>query len=153
MFSDIVESTTQLAELGDERWRSRLALHHAMVRRQLDAFRGREISTSGDSFLALFDKPARAVQCAKAIRGGLRAEGIEVRIGLHTGECELAEGDISGIAVHAAARIQSGAAPGEILVSQTLRDVTAGSGVVYEEAGERALKGFEERWRLFSVPG
>ncbi len=153
MFSDIVESTTQLAELGDERWRSRLALHHAMVRRQLDAFRGREISTSGDSFLALFDKPARAVQCAKAIRGGLRAEGIEVRIGLHTGECELAEGDISGIAVHATARIQSDAAPGEILVSQTLRDVTAGSGVVYEEAGERALKGFEERWRLFSVPG
>ncbi len=153
MFSDIVGSTAQLAELGDERWRRRLALHHAMVRRQLDAFRGREISTSGDSFLALFDKPARAVQCAKAIRGGLRAEGIEVRIGLHTGECELAAGDVSGIAVHAAARIQAACAPGEILVSQTVRDVTAGSGVVYEDAGERVFKGFEETWRLSSVPG
>jgi class 3 adenylate cyclase len=152
MFSDIVGSTAQLAELGDEGWRRRLALHHAMVRRQLDAFHGREISTNGDSFLAVFDTPARAVHCAKAIRGGLRAEGIEVRVGLHTGECELAAGDVSGIAVHAAARIQSAAAPGQILVSRTVRDITAGSGVLYQDAGEHELKGFDEQWRLFSVP-
>ena len=153
LFSDIVGSTAQAGELGDEAWRHRLATHHAMVRRQLDAFRGREVKTTGDGFVALFEAPARAVQCAKAIRAGLRAEGMEVTIGLHTGECEVSAGDVSGIAVHAAARIEAAARPGEILVSHTVRDLTAGSGLVYEDAGDHVFKGFEERWRLSAVPG
>jgi class 3 adenylate cyclase len=152
LFSDIVGSTEQLGEVGDEAWRHRLATHHTMVRRQLDAFRGREITTTGDGFLALFEAPARAVQCAKAIRAGLRAEGMEVTVGLHTGECELSAGDVSGIAVHAAARIEAAAGPGQILVSQTVRDLTAGSGLVYEDAGVHSLKGLGGSWALSVVP-
>jgi len=152
LFSDVVGSTAQAGQLGDEAWRYRLATHRAMVRRQLDAFRGREIKTMGDGFLALFDVPARAVQCAKAIRAGLRAEGMEVTIGLHTGECDLSAGDVSGVAVHAAARIEAAAGPGEVLVSRTVRDLTAGAGLLYEERGEHVLKGFEGTWQLFAVP-
>lgn len=152
LFSDMVGSTEQARQLGDEAWRGQLATHHSMVRRQLDAFRGREIKTMGDGFLALFDAPARAVQCAKAIRAGLHAEGMDVTIGVHTGECELSAGDLIGIAVHAAARIEAEARPGEVLVSRTVRDLTAGAGLLYEDAGERVLKGLDGTWQLFAVP-
>lgn len=107
---------------------------------------------TGDGFLALFDVPARAVQCAKAIRAGLRAEGIQVTIGFHTGECDLSAGDVSGVAVHAAARIEAVAGPGEVLVSRTVRDLTAGTGLLYEAAGDHVFKGFEDTWQLFAVP-
>jgi class 3 adenylate cyclase len=114
-------------------------------------FRGREVKTTGDGFVVLFDTPARAVQCAAAMQRSLRDVDLRVRVGLHTGECDVSDGDVSGIAVHAAARIQAAASPGEILVSQTVRDLTAGSGLVYEDAGDHELKGLTDPWRLFSV--
>ena len=151
LFSDIVGSTEQAQQLGDADWQRVLATHHAVVRRQIDVFRGREVKTTGDGFVVLFDAPARAVQCATAMRRSLRDADIRVRVGLHTGECDTSDGDVSGIAVHAAARIEAAASSGEILVSQTVRDLTAGSGLVYEDAGDHDLKGLTGPWRLFSV--
>ena len=151
LFSDIVGSTQQAQDLGDADWQRVLAAHHTIVRRQLAVFRGLEVKTTGDGFVVLFDAPARAVQCATAIRRSLRDADIQVRIGLHTGECDLSDGDVSGIAVHAAARIEAAASPNQILASQTVRDLTAGSGLVYEDAGHHELKGLTGPWQLFSV--
>ena len=151
LFSDIVGSTQQAQRLGDADWQRVLVTHHAIVRRQIDVFRGREVKTTGDGFVVLFDAPARAVQCATAMRRSLRDVHLRVRVGLHTGECDVSDGDVSGIAVHAAARIQAAASPGEILVSQTVRDLTAGSGLVYEDAGDHEFKGLTAPCRLFSV--
>jgi class 3 adenylate cyclase len=151
MFTDIVDSTVRAAELGDRRWKERLAAHDDAVRRDLDRFRGREVKTTGDGFLATFDGPARSVQCAEAIRGDVRSLGLDVRIGLHAGEYETLEHDVGGIAVHIAARVMASAGTGEILCSRTVRDLTAGSGLAFEDLGERELKGVPERWQLFRI--
>src|SRR5437588_13059792 len=123
MFADIVGSTEAAARLGDARWTELLDDHHTVVRKQLDLFKGREVKTTGDGFLATFDSPGKAVQCARAIRDGVRRLGLEIRAGLHTGECEVSGADVAGIAVHLAARVQALAAPGEILVSATVHDL------------------------------
>jgi class 3 adenylate cyclase len=151
LFSDIVGSTERAQHLGDADWQKVLAQHHAIVRRQINVLRGREVKTTGDGFVVIFDAPARAVQCAIAMRRALRDADIRVRIGVHTGECDLADGDVSGIAVHAAARIEAKAGSDEIVVSQTVRDLTAGSGIVYDDAGTHELKGLPATWQLFSV--
>jgi class 3 adenylate cyclase len=149
LFADIVGSTARAAALGDRSWRELLETFYARVREVLHQYRGREINTSGDGFLATFDGPARAVRCASAIRDTVRSLNLEVRCGLHTGECELVGNDISGIAVHTGARVAALAAPGEVLVSQTVRDLVAGSGLVLEEYGTYTLKGVPNEWRLF----
>jgi len=153
MFTDIVGSTERAAELGDTRWRELLDAHDALVRRQLDRFRGQEVKTLGDGFLATFDGPARAIQCAAAIRDGVGGLGIEIRTGIHTGEVEARNHDIGGIAVHLAQRVESVAEPGEVLVSRTVVDLIAGSGIEVEDRGERELKGVPGTWRLFTVLG
>jgi class 3 adenylate cyclase len=147
LFTDIVDSTAQATALGDRAWRYRLDQHDAMVRRHLERFRGREIKTMGDGFLATFDGPARAIRCGCAIRDEARQLGIEVRVGLHTGEIELRGDDIGGTAVNIAARVASLAAAGEVLVSRTV----AGSGIGFEDHGEHGLKGVPSSWRLFAV--
>src|SRR6266576_136074 len=149
LFVDIAGSTARAATLGDSSWRELLETFYARVREVLHQYRGREINTSGDSFLATFDGPARAVRCASAIRDTVRSLNLEVRCGVHTGECELAGNDIAGIAVHTGARVAALAAPGEVLVSQTVRDLVAGSGLVLEEYGTYTLKGVPNEWRLF----
>jgi class 3 adenylate cyclase len=149
LFADIAGSTARAATLGDKSWRELLETFYAMVREIIHQYRGREISTSGDSFLATFDGPARAVRCASAIRDTVRSLNLEVRCGLHTGECEIVGNDIAGIAVHTGARVAALAAPGEVLVSQTVRDLVAGSGLVLEECGTYTLKGVPNEWRLF----
>ena len=149
LFADIVDSTAQAAALGDSSWRELRNAFYARVRRVLEQYRGREINTSGDGFLATFDGPARAVRCATAIRDGVRSLNLEVRCGLHTGECELVGNDIAGIAVHTGARVAALAAPGEVLVSQTVRDLVAGSGLIFEEGGTYRLKGVPNEWHLF----
>ncbi|MBR0719472.1 adenylate/guanylate cyclase domain-containing protein [Bradyrhizobium liaoningense] len=149
LFADIAGSTARAAMLGDKSWRELLEAFYARVHEILLQYRGREISTSGDGFLATFDGPARAVRCASAIRDRVRALDLEVRCGLHTGECELVGNDIAGIAVHTGARVAAIAAPGEVLVSQTVRDLVAGSGLVLEEYGTYTLKGVPNEWRLF----
>jgi class 3 adenylate cyclase len=151
LFTDIVGSTAQATALGDRAWGERLEGHDAMVRAELERFRGREIKTTGDGFLATFDGPARAAQCACAIRDGARPLRIEIRAGLHTGEIELRGPDISGIAVHIAQRVSAVANPGEVLVSRTVTDLVAGSGIQFEDRGEHNLKGVPGTWRLFSV--
>ncbi len=151
LFTDLVGSTERAGELGDRRWRELLELHHSAVRRQLDRFRGREVDTAGDGFLATFDGPARAVRCARAITGSVRELGLEIRAGVHTGECELVDGDVRGIAVHTGARVAAKAGPGEVLVSSTVRDLVAGSGIEFADRGEHELKGVPGTWRLFSV--
>jgi class 3 adenylate cyclase/pimeloyl-ACP methyl ester carboxylesterase len=151
MFTDIVGSTEKLTELGDRGWRELLQRHHAVVRRQLVRFSGREIDTAGDGFFASFDGPARAIRCARAITDAVRDLGLEVRAGLHTGECEIVDGKVGGIAVHIGARVAGKAAAGEVLVSSTVRDIVAGSGIVFEPRGEHELKGIPGAWRLFSV--
>ena len=151
LFTDIVGSTEKAASLGDRAWRDLLARHHAVVRRQLVRFRGREIDTSGDGFFASFDGPARAIRCALAITQGVRDLGLEVRAGLHTGECELVDGKVGGIAVHIGARVAAEAQPGEILVSNTVKDLVAGSGIQFRDRGSTALKGVPGEWRLYSV--
>jgi pimeloyl-ACP methyl ester carboxylesterase len=153
LFTDIVGSTEQAARLGDRKWRELLEQHYSVVRRQLERLRGREIDTAGDSFMASFDGPARAIRCAVAIRDGLRPLGIEVRVGVHTGECEQIGEKLGGIAVHIASRVASTAGPGEVLVSQTVKDLVAGSGISFEDRGVRELKGVPETWRLFAVSG
>ena len=151
LFTDIVDSTRRAAELGDRDWRALLDAHDAVVRAQLSRFRGREVNTSGDSFLATFDGPQRAIKCAMAIREALRPLGIEIRAGLHTGECEVRGEDVGGIAVHIGARVSSLAGRGEILVSGTLRDLVVGSGLVFEDRGVHELKGVPGEWRLYAV--
>jgi class 3 adenylate cyclase len=149
LFADIVGSTECAAALGDRAWRELLEAFYAKVREVLAQYRGREINTAGDGFLAAFDGPARAIRCAAAIRNALRALKLEVRCGLHTGECELVDNDLAGIAVHTGARVAGLAAPGEVLVSQTVRDLVAGSGLMLEDRGVHALKGVPNEWRLF----
>ena len=151
LFTDIIESTTKLAEVGDRRWRELLHQHHALVRRQLVRFAGREIDTAGDGFFASFDGPARAIRCACAITKAVRNLGLEVRAGLHTGECELVDGKMGGIAVHIGARVAAKASPGEVLVSSTVKDLVAGSGIRFSERGAAELKGIPGEWRLYSV--
>ena len=149
LFTDIVDSTRRASELGDRRWRSLLAAHDRAARAELDRYRGREIHTTGDGFLAVFDGPARAIRCAAAIREAVRSIGLEVRSGLHTGEVELTDADVRGIAVHIGARIAALAGPGDILVSTTVKDLVIGSGIVFEDRGLHELKGVPEEWRLF----
>jgi pimeloyl-ACP methyl ester carboxylesterase len=151
LFTDIVGSTEKLAELGDRGWRELLTEHHARVRRQLARYRGREIDTAGDGFFASFDGPARAIRCAGAIVGSVRDLGIDVRAGLHTGECEQVDGKVGGIAVHIGARVAANAGPGEVVVSRTVRDLVSGSGIEFEERGSVELRGVPGAWELFSV--
>jgi class 3 adenylate cyclase len=152
MFSDIVDSTRKAAELGDRRWRDTLESIAGAIGRELRRFRGRPIKTMGDGFLATFDGPARAIRCATAIRDTAREQfGLEVRSGLHTGEIELIGDDVGGIAVHIGARVGSSAGPGEVLVSGTVKDLVVGSGIAFEDRGERELKGVPGTWRLFAV--
>lgn len=137
--------------MGDRDWRALLDAHDAIVRSQLARFRGREVNTSGDGFLATFDGPQRAIRCAVAIRDAVQALGIEVRAGLHTGECEIRGVDIGGIAVHIGARVSALAGTNEVVVSSTLRDLVIGSGLRFEERGAHQLKGMLGEWRLFAV--
>ena len=153
LFTDIVDSTGLAAELGDQRWHDLLASHRTLVRRELTRFRGREVKTVGDGFLATFDGPARAIRCACAVRDGVRPLGIEIRAGLHTGECELMGEDVGGIAVHIGARVATSAAPSEVLVSSTVKDLVAGSGLRFADRGTHDLRGVPGEWRLFAVEG
>jgi pimeloyl-ACP methyl ester carboxylesterase len=151
LFTDIVGSTRLATELGDRAWLRLLERHDALVRRELVRFRGREIEPRGDGFLAVFDGPARAIRCASAIVGGVRELGLEVRAGLHCGECELVDGKVAGIAVHIGARVASHAGPGTVLVSSTVKDLVAGSGIAFAHAGAHELRGVAGEWQLFSV--
>jgi class 3 adenylate cyclase len=151
LFTDIVDSTRLATQMGDRRWRELLEEHQRLVRERLARFEGREIKTTGDGFLAIFDGPTRAAECARAIADDMPALGIEVRAGLHTGEVELIEDDIGGIAVHVAARISALAGPGEVLTSRTVRDLAAGSGVGFEAFGRHELKGVPDEWEIYSV--
>ncbi len=151
LFTDIVDSTRRAAEMGDRDWHALLDAHDAVVRSQLTRFRGREVNTSGDGFLAMFDGPQRAIRCAMAIRDAVQALGIEVRAGLHTGECEIRGDDIGGIGVHIGARVSALAGANDVLVSSTLRDLVIGSGLEFEERGVYELKGVPGEWRLFAV--
>ena len=151
LFTDIVGATEKAATLGDRRWHDLLDSHHALVRRELVRFRGQEIDTAGDGFLAAFDGPARAIRSACAIVNGVHALGIEVRAGLHTGECEVIGEKLGGISVHIGARVAALAKPGEVLVSSTVRDLVAGSGLSFRDRGVQPLKGVPGEWRLFAV--
>jgi class 3 adenylate cyclase len=151
MFTDIVRATETAATLGDAQWRVLLESHHALVRDHLTRFRGREIDTAGDGFLASFDGPARAVRCATAVSREVRRLGLEMRAGLHTGECELIGEKLGGIAVHTGARVAALAGAGEVLVSGTVKDLVAGSGIKFVERGTHALKGVPGEWPLYAV--
>jgi len=151
LFTDIVDSTSKAAELGDRAWRELLRRHHTLVRGELARFRGEELDTSGDGFFAAFDGPGRAIECACAIREAVRSLGLEVRAGLHTGECERLDGKLGGIAVPTGARIAALAEAGQVLVSSTVKDLVAGSGIVFEERGSHELKGVPGEWLLYSV--
>ncbi|HEY2503237.1 MAG TPA: adenylate/guanylate cyclase domain-containing protein [Mycobacterium sp.] len=151
LFTDIVDSTRWAAEMGDRDWHALLDAHDAVVRAQLARFRGREVNTSGDGFLAMFDGPQRAIRCAMAIRDAVQSLGIQVRAGLHTGECEVRGDDIGGIGVHIGARVSALAGPNDVLVSSTLRDLVIGSGLEFEDRGTHELKGVPGEWRLFAV--
>ncbi len=151
LFTDLVGSTQHAAELGDRRWRDLVEQHHAAVRGELARFDGREVDTAGDGFFATFDGPARGIRCAQAIVESVRPLGLDVRAGLHTGEVELADGKIAGIAVNIGARVAGQAEGGEVLVSGTVTDLVAGSGLEFEDRGVTALKGVPGEWRLFAV--
>jgi class 3 adenylate cyclase len=151
MFTDIVGSTELAARIGDQAWKSLLQQHDALVRKELVRFRGREEKTTGDGFFATFDGPARAIRCASSIRDNVRRLGVEIRAGLHTGEIELGDDHVGGIAVHIGARVAANAEPGEVLVSSTVKDLVAGSGVRFVERGVNTLKGVPGKWRLFSA--
>jgi class 3 adenylate cyclase len=151
MFTDIVGSTAHASELGDARWRELLAAHQEIVERELKRFRGREVKTLGDGYLATFDGPARAIRCGVAIADAVRSLGFEVRIGLHSGEVEVIGGDVGGMAVHIGARIGALASGGEVLVSRTVRDLVVGSGLEFEDRGSHELKGVPGAWQLFAV--
>jgi pimeloyl-ACP methyl ester carboxylesterase len=151
LFTDIVESTTRAIELGDRRWHEVLKRHNALVRRELLRHRGREVTHTGDGFLAAFDGPARAIRCAVAIVEGVHELGLSIRAGLHAGECEVSDGNLAGIAVHTGARIAAQAGADEVLVSSTVRDLVAGSGLEFGDRGAQELKGLPGRWQLFAV--
>jgi class 3 adenylate cyclase len=151
LFTDIVDSTKKAAEIGDGKWKQLLAAHDERTRAELTRHRGREVDTTGDGFFATFDGPARAVRCAQAIQASVRGLGIEVRAGLHVGEVELSGDEVQGLAVHVGARVAALAGPSEVLVSQTVKDLTAGSGLEFEDAGDHELKGVPDRWRLYRV--
>jgi class 3 adenylate cyclase len=152
LFTDIVGSTELATRLGDRRWRELLESHHAAVRAELARYRGREVDTAGDGFLAVFDGPARAIRAANAIVEAVRHLGLEIRAGIHTGEIEqLPSGDIRGIAVHTGARVAATAGPGEVLVSSSVRDLVAGSGFQFVDRGSHVLKGIDEERRLYAV--
>ena len=151
LFTDIVDSTRRAVDMGDRDWHALLDAHDAVVRSQLSRFRGREVNTSGDGFLAMFDGPQRAIRCAMAIRDAVQVLGIEVRAGLHTGECEVRGDDIGGIAVHIGARVSALAGSGEVLVSSTLRDLVIGSGLEFEDRGIHELKGVPGQWHISAV--
>jgi class 3 adenylate cyclase len=151
MFTDIVGSTEHATRLGDRQWHELLTGYYAAVRKELGTFRGREVNTAGDGLLATFDGPARAIRCACAIRERVKPLGLGVRTGLHSGECELIGDDVGGIAVHIGARVASAAKPDEVLVSSTVRDLVAGSGIKFTDRGPHTLKGVADEWRLFAV--
>ena len=151
LFTDIVDSTAQAAAIGDREWRAIRERHDSLVRSQLAHFRGREVKTMGDGFLATFDGPPRAVRCAQSIVRGTEALGIEVRAGLHTGEIQLDGDDVTGIAIAIGARVGALARPSEVLVSHTIKDLTTGSGIVFTDRGEHQLKGVPDRWRLYQA--
>jgi class 3 adenylate cyclase len=153
LFTDIVGSTATAAALGDRSWHELLGEHHSAVRRALERFGGREIDTAGDGFFATFDGPARAVRCARAIVDAVRELGLDVRAGLHTGEVELVDGKVGGIAVHIGARVASAAGPGEVLVSSTVKDLVVGSGLRFRSWGTTELKGVPGEWQLYAVDG
>jgi class 3 adenylate cyclase len=151
MFTDIAESTKIAADLGDSRWRALIESHNALVRRELDLHRGREVDSAGDGFLAHFDGPARAIRCASAIVDGAARLGLRVRAGVHTGECEMAGGKLRGVAIHIGARVMAAAAPGEVVVSSTVRDLVAGSGLQFADRGRHELKGVSGEWQLYTA--
>jgi class 3 adenylate cyclase len=151
LFTDIVGSTEHAARLGDERWRDVLRRHDELIRAELERWRGNEVKTVGDGFLATFDGPARAVRCAEAIVRGVESEGLKVRAGLHTGECELLDDDVGGIAVHIGARVADLADEGEVLVSSTVKELVVGSGLSFGERGTHELRGVPGEWRLFAL--
>ncbi len=153
LFTDIFNATERAAELGDREWRDLLARHHSSIREELDRFRGREIDTAGDGFFATFDGPARAIRCAEAIQNAITQLGLSIRLGLHTGECEIMDEKVTGIAVHIGARVMSYAEPGEVLVSSTVKDLVAGSGIDFVDRGSYELKGIPGKWRFFAVKG
>jgi class 3 adenylate cyclase len=151
LFTDIVDSTRRAADLGDRGWRDLLEQHHRMVRAALERFRGREIDTAGDGFLAVFDGPARAIRCALAVSAAVRDLGVELRLGVHTGECEVIGDAVAGLAVHIGARVAALAGPGEVLVSSTVKDLVVGSGFLFKERGRHELKGVPGEWQVFAV--
>ena len=151
LFTDIVDSTTRAAEMGDRRWRDLLDQHHDLVRAELDRFGGREITTTGDGFFARFDSPAQAVRCALSATDGITSLGVQIRAGVHTGEVEVRGADLGGLAVHIGARVAAAAQPGEVLVSSTVKDLLAGSGVPFEDRGEHELKGVPGAWHLWAA--
>jgi pimeloyl-ACP methyl ester carboxylesterase len=153
LFTDITGSTERAAQLGDERWRALLENHNELVRRQLAVFDGREVKTLGDGFLASFDGPGRAIRCACAIRAEVSSLGLDVRVGVHTGECEMIGADMGGMALHIGARVLAQAAPGEVLVSSAVRDLVVGSGIEFADRGTHELKGVPGEWRLLAVAG
>jgi class 3 adenylate cyclase len=153
LFTDIVGSTDRAVEVGDRRWRELLDAHDALVRTRIGEFRGREVKTTGDGVLATFDGPARAIRSAAAMVRDVRGLGLEIKVGLHTGEVEVRGDDIGGIAVHTAARVMAAAAPGEVVISRTVRDLVAGSGIEFEDRGTHELKGVPGEWALYSVRG
>jgi class 3 adenylate cyclase len=151
LFTDIVGSTQRQAGLGDRAWKDLVMRHHGMVRSALGRWRGVENDTAGDGFYATFDGPARAIRCAMEVTEGVRELGIEIRAGVHTGECELIDGKIGGITVSIGARVAATAGASEVRVSQTVKDLVAGSGLTFEDAGEHELKGVPDRWHLYRV--
>jgi class 3 adenylate cyclase/pimeloyl-ACP methyl ester carboxylesterase len=151
LFTDIVGSTQRAAELGDAQWRELLTRHHTLVRRELTRFRGEEKDTAGDGFFATFEGPVRAIRCAEAVIAGVRGLGLELRAGVHTGECEVHDGKVAGIAVALGSRVASMASPGEVLVSQTVKDLVAGSGITFEDRGRHELKGIPGEWNLYAA--
>ena len=153
LFTDIIGSTEVASAIGDRAWRLRLDAHDAIVRRALEQFRGREVKATGDGFVATFDGPTRAIQCASAIRDELRHVGLEVRAGLHMGEIERRGDDIGGVAVHIASRVCDLARPGEVLVSRTVTDLVTGSGIAFTSRGEHELKGIPGAWQIFVFDG
>lgn len=153
LFTDSVNSTTSAAGMGDRRWRDLLGQHHDLVRAELDRYRGREIATMGDGFFATFESPARAVQCAFAITHSVSSLGLEIRVGVHTGEVEVRHKDLGGLAVHIGARIAALAPDGGVLVSSTVKDLLAGSDMQFEDGGEHELKGVPGTWHVFRAVG
>jgi class 3 adenylate cyclase len=151
MFTDIVGSTERASQIGDRRWRELLDEHERLTRSELDRFQGHEVKTTGDGVFATFDGPARAIRCARALATETDRLGLPVRVGLHTGECEVRDSDVGGIAVHIGARVMAQAGPSEVLVSRTVKDLTVGSDIVFEDRGARQLKGVPGEWELYAV--